>query len=120
MVKLWTYLSLQIRHNLPDTVIFFIDNARVTKARQQIGQRQQVRGSKMRPSGRQDDKRIGQACIGPACRQRFERALFVVEEHPVLAPGLAHCQQLESAPEQRVERMSDFDKLPFTNIMGCS
>jgi hypothetical protein len=46
--------------------------------------------------------------------------LLVVEEHPVLAPGLAHCQQLKAAPEQRVEWMGDFEDLRFTNTMGCS
>jgi hypothetical protein len=74
----------------------------------------------MGPSGCQGDKGIGHARVSPAGRQRFERTLLVVEEHPVLAPGLAHRQQLEPTPAQRMERMVDFDELPFTNTTGCS
>lgn len=88
--------------------------------RQQTGQSQQLRGPEIRPPRRQGDKRIRLARVRPARRQRLERALFVVEEHPVLAPGLAHRQQLKATPVQRVERMGDFNELPFTNTMGCS
>ncbi len=74
----------------------------------------------MRPTSRQGDKRIGRACVGPARWQRFECALVVVEKYPVLAPGLTHGQQLESAPVQGMKRMGDLYELPFMNIMGCS
>lgn len=74
----------------------------------------------MRASARQCDKRVSWARVGPAGWQRLERTLLVVEEHPVLAPGLAESQQFVAAPVQGMERMGDFDKLPFTNITGCS
>ena len=100
--------------------ILFIGDARVTKTLHHTDQRKQVRRLEMCPSSRQGDKSIGRACVCPARRQRFELALLAVEEHPVLAPGLAHCQQLKAAPKQRVEWMGDFEDLRFTNTMGCS
>ncbi len=69
----------------------------------------------MRTPAGQGNKRVGLPSVGPACRQRLERALLVVEEHPVLAPGLAYRQQLVATPVPWMERMGDFDELPFTN-----
>jgi hypothetical protein len=74
----------------------------------------------MRPAGGDGDKTIRRACVGPARRQRFQRASIVIEKDPVLAPGLTHGQQLEALSEQGMERMGDFYKLPFTNTTGCS
>jgi hypothetical protein len=74
----------------------------------------------MRTSARQRDKRVRWARVGPAGRQRLERTLLVVEEHSVLAPGLAHRQQFVTTPAQGMERMGDLDKLPFTNVTGGS
>ena len=74
----------------------------------------------MRPSRRLRDKRVRLAGVSPSCRQRLERTFLVVEEHPVLAPGLAYRQQFVATPMQRMERMGDGDNLLLTCVIGCS
>ena len=74
----------------------------------------------MRTSASQGNKRADLDRIRPACWQGFERTLFVIEKHAVLAPSSAYCQQFVATPVLWMERMGDFDNLPLTNITGCS
>ena len=46
--------------------------------------------------------------------------MLVVEVDPVFTPGLAHRQQLEVTPEQRMEGVGDAYNLLLTVPIGCS
>ena len=46
--------------------------------------------------------------------------MLVVEVDPVFPPGLAHRQQLEATPEQRMEGMDYAYNLLLTVRIGCS
>lgn len=74
----------------------------------------------MRPSGGQDEERVGVIDVGPGRRHRADASLpRLSEEDPVLAPGVGEPDQFELAPGQRVERVGDTESLCIVAV-GCS
>ena len=90
------------------------------QATQQAHQRQQVLDSKVCPSSRHDGERIGPCHARAGDWQRAQLALAVVEEHPVLTPGMPQRQQLELLAMQPMKRMRDRKQPSLIYVMRCS
>jgi hypothetical protein len=58
--------------------------------------------------------------IGPASRYGSQPAVIVMEEDPILAPRLPTCQELELAPEERMERVRHPEESRRRDRISCS
>ena len=87
---------------------------------EELQQCHKVLHAEVRPAGRHDDERIHANHVCPHRRQRAQAAFPVVEEHPVLVPGVAVAQQFELLAMQWVERVSDAKRSLLINHTGCS
>ena len=85
-----------------------------------MGQLEQVLGAKGRAPRRNRDGGIDRENAGPLSRQRDQPTGVVVVVNPVLAPIVAIRHQGELTPAERVERMSDLERLAGTAQIGCT
>ena len=74
----------------------------------------------MRPSGPEGDDRVDSLDVGPTRRDRVHALVSgLVEEDPVLAPGVGVGDDLEPLTGQGMERVSD-KELRRIIATGCS
>jgi len=87
---------------------------------QQITESEQIRYPKVSSSAPDGHHRIGSNHARPDGWQRAQPALLILEEHPVLTPGVLVRQQLKLLPAQWMERMGDGENPVGRCATGCS
>jgi hypothetical protein len=86
----------------------------------EIGQLEQILDAKGgAPRGNRDEG-IEREKAGPLGGQRDQPTGVVVEVDPVLAPIVAIGHEREFTPTERVEGMSDLERLAATLQIGCT
>ena len=104
------YLSLQLRHNSPDT---WSGTSSWRSRRSSPGlsdhrtQTEQISQAAVGPPTCDGDERIGLGDIGPVDGHGGQSSVVIGVEDAVLAPGLVDGHEFERASGQRVERMGD-------------
>jgi hypothetical protein len=85
-----------------------------------MGQLEQIVDAKRRaPSGHRDEG-IEREKAGPLGGQRDQPTGVVVEVDPVFAPIVAIGHEREFTPTERMEGMSDLERLAATVQIGCT
>ena len=80
---------------------------------------EEVLGSEVRPTCREDQERIWSIHIGPTRWQRADATLArLAEEHPLLAPSVAVSDQLVFVTAQRMKRVRHAESLRITATTG--
>ena len=117
------YFFLHIRQNLLDTLCQLSapeGRASLQGSGHHVAQTQQIRRTTVRPPVGKGNERVGVADVRPLGRHRGQRAAVVVIEDPVLTPRLAHRDELERPPRQRMEGMRDANNSMRSVGINCS
>jgi hypothetical protein len=86
----------------------------------EMGQFEQILDAEWRaPCGNRDEG-IEREKAGPLGGQRDQPTGVVVEVNPVFAPIVAICHEGEFTPTERVEGMSDLERLAANVQIGCT
>ena len=85
-----------------------------------MGQLEQILDAKGRAARGNRDEGIEREKAGPLGGQRDQPTGVVVEVNPVLAPIVAIRHERELTPTERVEGMSDLERLAATAQIGCT
>jgi hypothetical protein len=85
-----------------------------------MGQLEQILDAKGRAPCGDRDEGIERQNAGPLGRQRDQPTGVVVEVNPMLTPIVAIGHEGEFTPTERVEGMSDLERLGATAQIGCT